>query len=176
MILRHTGNTFFLFRMDASWALNFPFLFIFVRWPHIFRVIKDSSRYDDYQKLPQILIIRINIFIALIRWYWAQHATRMLTRSTQDKRPVIIITMFLQKEAQWSRIVSRDRHYIRCFQSAYGYKSFSILINFENLPRARPVFHLTEVNLKKLLAWRKLKGWETSKSVYYKVLTTKLFF
>ena len=30
------------------------------------------------------------------------------------------------------RIISRDRQYIRRFQSDYGYKSFIIMINFEN--------------------------------------------
>ena len=58
---------------------------------------------------------------------------------------------FVKSEAQWSRIISRDRQYIRRFQSDYGYKSFSILINFEKFPTHPMRFHLTEVDLK--ISW-----------------------
>ena len=38
-------------------------------------------------------------------------------------------------EAQWSRIISRDLQYLRCFQSPHGYNSFSILIHFKNVTK-----------------------------------------
>ena len=61
------------------------------------------------------------------------------------------------------------------FQFAYGYKPFSILINFENFLLTHP-FPFNRGQLNKHLAWRKLKEWETWKLVCYKVLTQKLNF
>ena len=61
------------------------------------------------------------------------------------------------------------------FQSGHGYKSFSILINFENFPPTGK-FPFNRGRLETFLAYRNLKERETSKIVFYKVLTPKLFF
>ena len=84
--------------------------------------------------------------------------------------------MFLQKSKHDDHVSDYVIYSIYgVFQSAYGYKSFNILINFENFPSADP-FPFDRSQLNKHVAWRKLKEWETSTIVLYKVLTPKLFF
>ena len=61
------------------------------------------------------------------------------------------------------------------FLSAYSHKSFSILINFENLPPIR-LSPFNGSRLNKHLAWRWLKEWETTKILFYKVLKHQNFF
>ena len=59
--------------------------------------------------------------------------------------------------------------------SAYSHKFFSILINFENLPPTRP-FPFNGSRLNKHFPGRRLKEWETSKIVFYKVLKHQNYF
>ena len=81
----------------------------------------------------------------------------MLAREYKGQKTVYWTRLFLQKSkhddhGSYHVIYSLEA----VFQSDYGYKSFSVLINFENFPTFRP-FSFNRCRLNKFLAWRKLK-------------------
>ena len=83
---------------------------------------------------------------------------------------------FAKIEARRSLIILHDLQYLRglqYFQSAYAYKSFSILINSENFPLTRR-FPSNRSQLDKHLPCRTLKEWETPKIVFSNIKTVFL--
>ena len=75
----------------------------------------------------------------------------LASERTEQKTGFWHIDVFAKIKARWSRITSLDLQYLRRFQSDYGYKSFSILTNFENFPPTRR-FPFNRSRLNKFLA------------------------